>query len=293
MRTAGVTQPDPATNYGGTYRGNCTLQVPAVKLVPAFREALAWEERGKDHPERHLPCGDNFVAVIDQTTGKTYAIVSNQYDLHTHQELLVLTQDAILKLPEFGEPARSVWLSDDGGMMKGTFTFPNIKYEIRPGDFINPSLTIYNSYNRSWPIRWLLGAFRIVCANGLVVGKQFAYASRKHLGEVNLPTMQRQIKKELESLSDQTQLWQKWVDQKIEQAEYEALMSRLDLAKKDQETIEQTVETESGTVVPFALAQGQLTRWILFCIITQWLTHHVESELKRTWIETRLRQQFS
>lgn len=48
-----------------------------------------------------------------------------------------------------------------------------------------PEIVIVNSYNGSTALSMFLGAYRFVCANGLMVGTGFGGASIRHVGNVN------------------------------------------------------------------------------------------------------------
>jgi integrase len=63
--------------------------------------------------------------------------------------------------------------------MRRGYVFPDITVEISSGDDINPELQLFNSYDTTWPFIVILGAFRLICTNGLVIGKKFLYTTCK------------------------------------------------------------------------------------------------------------------
>ena len=68
--------------------------------------------------------------------------------------------------------------------MRRKYIFPEILVEIQNGDQVNLELQLLNSYDSTWPFIVLLGAFRLVCENGLVVGKKFFYLRKRHVQEL-------------------------------------------------------------------------------------------------------------
>jgi hypothetical protein len=61
------------------------------------------------------------------------------------------------------------------GRMRTAYCFHEIKVDLTEGDPVNPEIHLFNSYDVSWPFTLILGAFRMVCSNGLVIGKKFLH----------------------------------------------------------------------------------------------------------------------
>jgi len=60
------------------------------------------------------------------------------------------------------------------------YTFPKIDVQIQKDDIVNPQIIIRNSYDGSCQATVLTGAFRMVCANGLVVGITLSKKYNRH-----------------------------------------------------------------------------------------------------------------
>ena len=61
-----------------------------------------------------------------------------------------------------------------------SWKFPNEKINIGKDDDLTPEIIIKNSYDGSVGLNILAGAFRLVCSNGLTIGKTFASFNNKH-----------------------------------------------------------------------------------------------------------------
>ena len=91
---------------------------------------------------------------------KEYKLVSNSEVWEAANPILsemgaVLTEENI-----FSNGARTSW----------TWKIPDVKVKITRGDELNPQITIRNSYDGSFQLGILSGAFRLLCSNGLILG---------------------------------------------------------------------------------------------------------------------------
>lgn len=151
-----------------------------------------------DFPTKVVPVeADSIVipyrfAVIRTDTNQPLGIISNRYQLMPHKEVLEKTREALIqdKL-KFQE---RVNVTKNGAHCLIEYTFPDAKGEIRTGDFISLQITIINSYDASTSIRFLLGALRLVCSNGLVFGKELAYYSQRHTSGLDVTVIQEKFR---------------------------------------------------------------------------------------------------
>ena len=115
--------------------------------------------------------------IIREDTGQVISCMTNEYNLIKNEQVIdiaspIMTKyDAELKeVRTFSEGARSQW----------TWNFPNSTVDIGGGDFVNPTVTIRNSYDGSLEASATAGAFRLVCSNGMVIGIVLGRNSVKH-----------------------------------------------------------------------------------------------------------------
>jgi len=252
---------------------------------PAVREdVVSWGRRTRTH------C-PNYKAIVNPETGDTYSIVSPGYQLVKHEDAIETVIQAIDKSPEFGKYDVQTDIFSDGGKMNTKITFPDIVYDIGKGDPINPTINIKNSYDTGWQYEVRFGAFRLVCSNGLVIGKQFAFYVKKHTQSLNQEVVQQILCKGMEEYSEQTEIWKKWADRVTTSSEYEYTMKELNLTKNEQEVIHQEVEVSSNLMLD-DMKTKSLSYWMFYNIICQYITHNVQSQIRKVNLETKARKIF-
>jgi hypothetical protein len=128
-----------------------------------------------------LPFGEDNTVIPIGVVSKDYALVPHTVILDKVSEALDATKIALsdvkaeLKITEYGERmALSVYLPD--------------QYRFDPGDG-NPMtlrLECLNSVDGSTRFRALMGWFRFVCSNGLIVGVTRSDMRRRHVGDLHI-----------------------------------------------------------------------------------------------------------
>lgn len=131
-------------------------------------------------------------AVIRTDTGQPLGIISERYKLIPHKEVLERSREALMQDELKFEEKVSV--TKNGAHCLIQYTFPTAKIEIQTGDFVSLQITIINSYDASTSIRFLIGAFRLVCSNGLVIGKELAYYFLRHTSELDANVIQERFR---------------------------------------------------------------------------------------------------
>jgi hypothetical protein len=96
----------------------------------------------------------NHKAVVDLDTGKLFSIVSKDYRVILHEEAIAEVEEEIAHTKGLGRYQRFTEFFNDGGRMRRTYRFHDIRVEVREGDLINPELHLFNSYDKTWPFEW-------------------------------------------------------------------------------------------------------------------------------------------
>jgi hypothetical protein len=217
-----------------------------------------------------------------------YGIVSNMYGLRSHEEMIHGLMEVCTELPEFGNPDPKVVLLDEGGKMRIDIIFPEVEHEIRQGDFINPRISAFNSYDLGWKARGHFGAFRLVCSNGLMIGKKWASFAKRHIESLMLSELIDTIRGGMIKFSEETAIWKAWAERQIDHDEYANLWYNLPFSEKEKEKIEELPEQGTRLLLPDALHKNTLNLWDFNSVVTQFVTHEIESEKRRTDIEPRI-----
>lgn len=237
------------------------------------------------HKDLHQ--ADKHKALVNPDTGKLFAIVSKHYRLIRHEQAIEQIEAAIAKNPDLGRYEVVTEFYNDAGRMRRRYVFPNISVEIEPGDSVNPELHLLNSYDLSWPFVVLLGAFRLVCSNGQVVGKKFLYLNKRHIYDLERIGLQEEVSTALERFTLQTDQWKEWTEQQLSPTAYDEVMKRMKFGKGALEEIEnrmlQDAEGCDDDGYPI------MTFWAFFNVLTWFITHNSVSLNHRVDLERRLR----
>jgi len=235
-------------------------------------------------------CPDNK-AVVDTYTGRVFAVTTNKYNILRHEDVLDVVHEAIARNPEFGNASLTLELPDDGAKMWAKYVFPETEYDIGDGDLINPTIEVRNSYDTGWAFSLIFGAFRLVCSNGLVVGKKFTHYVHRHTHGLNKKIIFQVLNEGMEKFSEEVELWKKWVDKVTTSTEYEQVMETMNFYKKEEEEIHQEVEISSNLSLD-DLHLRTLTYWTFYNLIAQYITHRIQNVIRRAEFTARMARAF-
>ena len=217
-----------------------------------------------------------------RNTNKLLGLHSPQYRTVKHEEGIVLLEDAIIANPEFGEAEWSIEQYDDGRRARAIAKFTEVEYPITNGDTVNPRVEYYNSYDGGWAEKFIFGAFRLVCANGLIVGERFLYEKVIHWGEERPVDIQMLLKESMHRFSTQVDLWKQWADRELEFSidQYEQVVAPF--GNKQRKEIAEEVDKENS--------KNALSLWTFFNVLTAFITHRIKSLQRQVALEEHLRR---
>ena len=117
-------------------------------------------------------------AVVAQYTGAVLGIVSTKYTLLNHTDVVEGFRKA-LKGEEYVE---TIKMAKNGAQLFATYSMPQHQVEVAKGDIVSMQFIVKNSYDGTNALHIMLGAFRLVCTNGMMIGKRFFTFTQKHIG---------------------------------------------------------------------------------------------------------------
>lgn len=176
---------------------------------------IVWPDvdlRNVGHVVRTTTVIPDYKAVVDKNTGHTFAIVKNGYKLVHHQDVLEQLDEICNQFPEYGTPSREVWLDRQGGKMRARWVFNGIDFEIAPGDVVHPTIETLGSYDTSFAQRTQMGGYRLVCSNGMMVGKILAAYQRKHTAGLDMNVARMVLSDGMNQYSETVGLWRSFID---------------------------------------------------------------------------------
>ena len=184
------------------------------KHIPAFERRdfnLSQQENERFRPNARLdtivrlPFGDDKALVPVGVVSKDYALVQHTSVLDVATKALEHAQiapgdvKAELKITEYGE------------RMSLSLYLPK-KYEFDPGDgnLMALRLECLNSVDGSTRFRALMGWFRFVCSNGLIIGVTRTDMRRRHVGDFRLGDIGKILSSGLNESEKEKQNFESW-----------------------------------------------------------------------------------
>jgi hypothetical protein len=136
------------------------------------------------------------------------------------------------------------------------------------------------------------GAFRLVCSNGLKVGEVFESYKKRHLESLNPNILSESLTSGMNRFAEQADLWSSWAETTMLPEVYAEIWEELPFSKPEKEKIEATKASGSGIYLPEALKSGELTLWETYNVMTQYVTHNIDSELRKIDIGPKVTRVF-
>lgn len=144
-------------------------------------------------------------------------VVSKDYTLVQHSEVLDVAAQAMeeAKIPMAGVRA-TLKITEFGERMALGLFLPS-KYNFDPGDGHPMALRLecLNSVEGSTRFRALLGWFRLICSNGMVIGVTRFNMRRRHVGVFNLGDIGEVLSAGLEEAETEKRNFERWRKMKI------------------------------------------------------------------------------
>lgn len=139
-------------------------------------------------------------------------VVSKSYQLLQHTEVLDFACDVLRKAQLPLDRVHAVLgLTEYGERMELSLRLPE-KYDFDPGDGHPMALRLecWNSVDGSTRFRALMGWFRVVCSNGLIIGVTQSDFRRRHAGDIQLEDIGTVLSSGLRSAQTETARFKAW-----------------------------------------------------------------------------------
>lgn len=135
---------------------------------------------------------DRKKAVVRQDNGAVLGVVSDKYQLLKHADVI----DSFRTALDGVDYDEKIQVAKGGAQLFATYRLNGVKLEVAKGDLVSLQFIVKNSYDGTNALQIMLGAYRLVCTNGMVVGKQFFSFSQKHFGNdvsVKIETIREKV----------------------------------------------------------------------------------------------------
>jgi len=207
-------------------------------------------------------------AIVNPQTEKIISVVGSGYQLVQNADVFPQFEDAIrLSNLDTNGMVRDVSTSHDGGRTVVSYDFPEHQIMIKENDSVNLKLVLLNSYDTSWRFRAIAGAFRLLCANGMIMGDTFLEYSGKHTASLNTERAINNLEVSLAGFLDEAELWKTYPKVEVTELEVAHVFARLANGSK-------TLLLDLDVTFNEYVDELGHNLWALFNTITAWSTHY-------------------
>ena len=205
-------------------------------------------------------------AVVDEK-GNIISVVGKGYNVIQNADIIPDYERAIYRsgLNTTGME-RDIQQSHGGARTVVTYTFPAHRIEVKKDDPMDLKISVLNSYDGSWKFMSLVGALRLACLNGQVIGDFFSSFYGKHTMNLDTDAAVDRLETSLDVYLQNAEYWKQYP--KISVTDLQAQNVFLNLAGTSKvlngvlEDIHVKYVDEMG---------GNL--WALFNTLTDWSSH--------------------
>jgi len=253
---------------------------PEKKFPTPVLEPMYYGRLQKKNVERRF-------LVLDKDTGTQFDIVSDEYHLIWHEEMVKSILDSCPE--EYGRPKISVSILNKGATCAVGAFFPETgDYKVN-GSKIEPGVKMFNSINRTRQLEFMFGAMELVCTNGLMRFKNKVQQRFKHMnGSLEKFVVESEIKNAMVDFSEQNEIWNKWVNIQIGTPEVEHIMEALPFSEKEVGNMMELrlLNHDNISLTEMLAKRKTTTLWAVNSAATQYARHNVKSELRAEYLES-------
>ncbi len=228
-------------------------------------------------------CNGNLInghkAVVNKKNEQqVFSVVSDNYQVVQHDEVISTIEKTLSSLNLRYD--KKVIELNNGARVRVEMIFPDIEVNLGNGDVSKFRATFDNSYDCSTGLRLDIGAFRMICTNGLTIGERWGSYYHKHSQGLNISMLGKSVKHgvkifktkvkamfedmaQLEISPDQARAFlDNTIEKKLIANKYlDGMMNRLNYGGN--------VEIKRDSQIN--------SKWMLYNLISEELTHNCES----------------
>lgn len=214
----------------------------------------------------HKPI-EGYKAVYREDTGKVLAVHTDAYKLVPHEEVFETFDEAI---DASGLDKTDMRIFDDmsheGARAFRQYLFPAHRIEMPGQDVSSLRIIAVNSYDGSSGAIFRAGAYRFVCANMAILGKDAISLSLRHTKGFDLDKIAKGVLSAAERFEEASQNWPIWREVPVGDEKAMAVFNAIPQSNKA------LVEHLTTEWVKAKLTAGE-TLWTLYNVLTAWATH--------------------
>ncbi len=206
-------------------------------------------------------------AIVEQDTGRIISVVGSGYNLVQNVDIIPQYEEAIHRSNLNTEGmSRDIQYSHDGARTVVTYRFPAHRIAVQEGDEMDLMITVLNSYDGSWKFMSMVGAFRLLCTNGQIIGDSFSSYYGKHTKSLDVDYAINKLENALEVYLKNAELWKQYTTSKVTIAQAHNILLSLSNGNK------KMFKELEGTYQKYVFEMGH-NLWAVYNTLTDWSTH--------------------
>lgn len=226
------------------------IQVPLRQMYP---------ELGKFHEFAEKK------VIVNKKKDELFGVVNERRPIWPHYKLIDTIKPVVKEV--CGNFSENISGFRRGGKLHGVLTLDELGPVMKGKYETLLRLIVLNSYDGSWSPKIILGAFTVVCSNGLIVGRKLGVIGIKDFGSEK-QILVRKVNGLITNGKKLSTIWKKWQEIKLTKEESLELLAKIYQTKKLEDTIAKVENFPT-------------TKWELYNAATNISTHNVRSDLRR------------
>jgi hypothetical protein len=219
---------------------------------------------------------DSHKAIITDT-GTPVAVVGSKYKLVQNRDIMPQFEQALqVSGLDLTGITRKVQQTHGGAKTVVRYRLPAYEVQVgkRADDLVNLEVSVLNSYDGSWSFRSMVGAYRLICTNGMVIGQDFAHFYGKHTKNLDTNLAVMNVRHALSTYTQNVEMWNHFAGREIGIGE--ALEFFKTVAGGDDNAMYQYLTNK------YMLYTDEVGHnvWAVFNCLTDWSTHAASKKTK-------------
>ena len=217
--------------------------------------------------------------VLSHDHKRLFSVISDRAIVVPHTDAVEMINNAIEQA--YGEPPKEINIVSmkRGAQIKTRFELPQEPViSLTGGDDTTLQVLMFNSYDRALPFKLRVGAYRLICSNGSVVGDDIASIKGKDILADWSPTgLSNKIADMVKAAQSVTKIWERWREIQIP---YHTAMS--------------AIETRLPRKLTKRYAEDHfpMTLWDLYNDLTAFASHESPSDRAQVSFDQSISQIF-
>ena len=242
------------------------IKVHTVPLYTKTMEQYGIPETQEYEEQEYEHIISTHKGVVDEK-GNIISVVGKGYNVIQNADIIPDYERAIYRSGlNTTAMERDIQQSHGGARTVVTYTFPAHRIEVKKDDPMDLKISVLNSYDGSWKFMSLVGALRLACLNGQVIGDFFSSFYGKHTMNLDTDVAVDRLETSLDVYLQNAEYWKQYP--KISVTDLQAQNVFLNLAG--------TSKVLNGVLEEIHLKYveemgGNL--WALFNTLTDWSSH--------------------